>query len=458
MQKKWIAGLMAAVLVPAAVFAASASQNEVVYNAKNESVNGTYKEPVKEGAEFWGWATTKEKADAGQVDFKANPEDPSNSDLNKIGGSSTQTVYAVWRSYNAKWAVALYGIDQDLEKMGGGTYAHTMTFGPATSEKTGSDYVTKHNNAHIDSSAETDDDKCIHNHSWDEIIALCKTNPHVFDKCVKAGCTQTVMLTINDILKGEAWFGLYNGAHMPRESGDGVSVLYNELRDEFRVWQPGGDMPYNDSGDTTGGYPASRIRAVLNGYDWTSDSSHGKTTDLNRSNETHVEIRTDILSDPSVWHWTYRKLTDIRTITEENCLLSCFPKNLQAAIVPKAVKSDTVYNDLSGNNVTTWDKLWLFSEKEVLVDGYVGHATMRPNEGTLYERARVNESPFLNTAGFALNLEGEKNAALKEWHLRSLSVLDNYSAYSVSAGGSRFYGNLTGSSRSGIAPGFVIGK
>lgn len=449
MQKKWIAGLIAAVLVPAAVFAAGVSQNEVVYNAKNESVNGTYKEPVREDAEFIGWATTKEKADAGQVDFKANPEDPSNSDLNKIGRSSTQTVYAVWRFPNAKYAVALYGIDQDLEKMGGDTYHHTMTFGPAT----GGNYITSHKDAHIALIDETDDDKCVHNHSWDEIIATCKTNPHVFDKCIEAGCTQTVMLTINDILKGEAWLGLYNGAHMPRESGDGVSVLYDELRDEFRVWQPGGEMPSNDSGDTTGGYPASRIRAVLNGYDWTSDSSHGKTTDLNRSNETHVEIRTDILSDPNVWHWTYRKLTDISTITEENCLLSCFPKNLQAAIVPKAVKSDTVYNDLSGNNVTTWDKLWLFSEKELFVDG-MADSTMRPNEGTFYKRGQADNVRWnirWNVGQALIN----DDRTFQRWYSRSIDLLTKNYAYRISF---TVDSNATGSSRSGISPGFVIGE
>ena len=123
----------------------------------------------------------------------------------------------MWQKGNAKYAVALYGIDQDTAKMGGGTYTHTMTFGPAT----GGVYVTRSKAAHIAASSETDNDKCIHNHSWNEVIALCKTDPHVFDKCVKKGCTKTVNLNINDTLKGGGW----SDDAVSKETGDRPSLL-----------------------------------------------------------------------------------------------------------------------------------------------------------------------------------------------------------------------------------------
>lgn len=452
MRKRWIALVMAAVMsVPAGLLAAG-TQNKITYDMNNSPINGTYKEPSKSGAKFLGWATTKEKADAGTVDFNATPEDKTNASLNGIGSGQTKTVYAVWQEGNAKYAVALYGIDQDTAKMDGGSYTHTMTFGPAT----GGNYVTSHKDAHIALSAETADDKCIHNHSWDEIIALCRTNPHVFDKCVKAGCTKTVNLNINDTLKGGGWKDDY----MSKETGDGPALLHDELHDEFHVWQPGtgsGDYQY---GDNTGGYPASRIRAVLNGYDWTSDGSHGNTTDLTRANQKYVYTRSDESSNTG-WNWRTADLTDISTVTSDNCLLSCFPENLQAAIVPKAVKSDTVYNDVSGNNVTTWDKLWLFSGKEMWVDSGSDNNAIRPNEGTIYDRITkqgITTSSHAGNKGYYFYTSGSTAYGNTDyWWLRSAYRHSRNYAYIVHNSG---HWNISsaGLSYDAVAPGFVLGK
>ena len=353
----------------------------------------------------------------------------------------------MWQKGNAKYAVALYGIDQDTAKMGGGTYTHTMTFGPAT----GGVYVTRSKAAHIAASSETDNDKCIHNHSWNEVIALCKTDPHVFDKCVKKGCTKTVNLDINDTLKGGGWKDDY----LSKETGDGPSVLYNELHDEFHVWQPGtgsGDYQY---GDNTGGYPASRIRAVLNGYDWTSDGSHGNTTDLTRANQKYVYTRSDESSNTG-WSWRTADLTDISTVTSDNCLLSCFPENLQAAIVPKAVKSDTVYNNTSGNNVTTWDKLWLFSGNEMYSD-----FTNRKNEGTPYDRITkqgITTSAYAGNKGYYFYTSGSTAYGDTDyWWLRSAYRVSRYYACNVRNSGG-WNGGISGYGDRAVAPGFVLGK
>lgn len=466
MKKRWIALVMTAVMsVPIGLLAAG-TQNKVTYDMNNTPISGTYKEPSKSGAKFLGWATTKEKADAGTVDFHATPENKTNTSLNAVSAGQTKTVYAVWQEGNAKYAVALYGIDQDTEKMGGGTYTHTMTFGPAT----GGDYVTTSKAAHIALSAETDSDKCIHNHSWNEVIAFCKTNPHVFDKCVEAGCTKTVNLDINDTLKGGGWKDDY----LSKETGDGPSLLFNELHDEFRIWQPGTESgELYECGDNTGGYPASRIRAVLNGYDWTSDSSHGNTTDLTRANQKYVYTRSDESAGNNTgWDGRTADLADISTVMSDNCLLSCFPENLQKAIVPKAVRSDTVYDDITGNNVTTWDKLWLFSGKEIYGassdnDDNRVNRVIRPNEGTIYDRIReknITTSTYAGNKGYCLDTSGSTaSGGDMLWWLRSTSLFgggdSKFQAYcvcdDVNFGGWFFPATGYGIA---VAPGFVIGQ
>ena len=313
----------------------------------------------------------------------------------------------MWQKGNAKYAVALYGIDQDTAKMGGGTYTHTMTFGPAT----GGVYVTRSKAAHIAASS----------------------------------------------LKGGGWKDDY----LSKETGDGPSVLYNELHDEFRVWQPGTGSGTFQFGDNTGGYPASRIRAVLNGYDWTSDSSHGNTTDLTRANQKYAYTRSDeSVSNTgwdSGWDWRLADLTDISTVMSDNCLLSCFPENLRAAIVPKAVKSDTVYNDTTGNNVTTWDKLWLFSGKEMYVDSGEHNKVIRPNEGTIYDRITkqgITTSKYTGNKGY---YRDGSYGTVGHWWLRSARRDGRGTAYSVYGSGNWDWDD-TGNGFHVVAPGFVIGE
>ena len=245
-----------------------------------------------------------------------------------------------------------------------------------------------------------------------------------------------------------------------RRRATGRRFYNNELHDIFRVWQPGTGSGTFQYGDNTGGYPAFRIRAVLNRYDWTSDSSHGNTTNLTRANQKYTWLRKDETSK-SPYSWGSYDLTDIRTITSHNCLLSCFPENLRAAIVPKAVRSDTVYNDRAGNNVTTWDKLWLFSGKELYVNLESYNPIIRPNEGTIYDRIReknIKTSTYAGNKGYRLDTSGSTTSDdTTFWVLRSVSLLAQSFVClveNISWGDDDFSGN----SLIAVAPGFVIGQ
>lgn len=321
---------------------------------------------------------------------------------------------------NAKYAVSVYGIDVDTAKADGSKYAHTMTFGPAT----GGNYVTTAKPAHIALTEETDTDKCIHNHTWSEITALAKTNPHVFDKCITNNCTKTVELQLNSALMSTGW----TDAQYQAETGDGPSTLVYELKDEMKVWQPCTDQ----YGDSTGGYPASRIRAMLNGAD--------DNTDIARANNTYIYSRADETTT-SGWDNRTVQVTDISTINANNSLLSCFPAELKSSIIPKTVKSDTVHNDTTGHNKTTYDKLWLFSNAEV-------GSTFRPNEGTAYSRMNSDDS-----ANVVYNSTGSPWS----WFLRSASVGNFGCVDYIETYGYLFDDAFNYASDFGSSPGFVIG-
>ena len=339
MKKRLIAlTLVAAMSAPIGI-AAAKEKNTVIYDENNTSLVGQYEEPVStDGSTFLGWATTKEKADAGEVDFTGKPEDKTNASLNAVGAGQTKTVYAVWDRYNAKYAVSVYGINIE--------YPDTITFGPASSKDSTHSTVDFETPAHIKLEDETDSNKCIHNHSWTEIIEQSKINPEVFEKCINAGCVKTVPLKLNNMLLAD---NINVKDILSHEPGDGPGALVREISQNWRQW--------NWDNSIYGGYPASRIRAVLNGTDWTywtNDSEHGPKTNIEEAGD------------------------DITQITSENCLLSCFPQALQNAIIPKTVISHTIpvrapeegqppepFTTDPTRLEVTQDPLWLFSAKEI---------------------------------------------------------------------------------------------
>ncbi len=305
-------------------------------------------------------------------------------------------------SYDVKYAVTIWGINQDTYSTDGGETTGTagLTFGPAT----GANYISSSASHLSKEQVENGEGYCIHWMSWDEIAEQSKENPEVFEDCLKNGCTKAVGITLSTPLTPE----LFDPISM---SGDGAGTLYNGINSSYRKW--------NNSSTTSGGWPASRIRATLNGAD-------GST------NETVNGAGTDVLD-------------------ADDCLFSCFPEDLQAVIVPKAVKSDTEYNDESGNNVTTYDNLWLFSGKEIYKDGSSGNQ-IRPNEGVAYQKAEQLGITPDNYSALVNYMEG---GTAHSWWLRSLSHSNGTNVYRIMESGD-WATTTAGQYDQSVSPGFCL--
>ncbi len=240
-----------------------------------------------------------------------------------------------------KYAVSIWGIEQDLDEDG---EILALTFGPASGE----DYTDTYK-AHLtkEEYEAKEDAYCIHWMSWVDIIAQSEEDPSVFETCLAEGCTTTVDITLQGKLLNESYTGM-------SDDGDGASELVESINPAYQTW----DSVYN----ADGGWPASRIRATLNG--------------------------TDESTDPSV--------AGEDTLTAANCLFACLPDELQEAIVPKEVKTDTVYNVTDGSSTEkTYDNLWLFSLREMVAEGggtFNTSPQMRnaetPGIGTTYTKAQ----------------------------------------------------------------------
>lgn len=303
-------------------FAGGATTNEMVYSADGSLVSGTYALPKQEGNSFFGWYT-KDGTEY-EVDKSGKPVKNLTEDI---------TVYAHYKP-PMKYAVAIYGICVDeLESGKAG-----LTFGPALGE----DYVRRfknHNPSGITKAGHVH--RCVHDDDWKTIIEWNKTDPYVYEQCIKKGCTHSVALS-----KNTTTTILSEQFDPVEETGDGPSTLYYELVTnngncfENLRWHPNG----GSYGTNKDGWGATRIRAMLNGAD--------KLTDKEADN-----YSSDASSDENKSASIY---------TKENCLFATFPQELQNAIGKRQVKYDSVYNEKTeANLITTNDKLWLFSPNEL---------------------------------------------------------------------------------------------
>ena len=320
---------------------------------------------------------------------------------NSYDGSTMADVYTWSKGFesNVKYAVTIWGIEQDTYSTDGGTNTDTagLTFGPATGASYISSYIshtpsgaTNSGNAH----------RCLHNDSWSTIAEWSKRDPYVYEDCLTNGCTHSVEICLNDTLLNTAYTSM---------SGDGAGMLWGSVKSAYRKW--------NNESNNTGGWPASRIRSTLNGTDSLTNSSVAGTDTLDSS----------------------------------TALISCLESSLQAAIVPKAVKSDTVYSDTSANNVTTYDKLWLFSCIEVWGDSGSNNSNLRPNEGSLYQRS---SNKGVTTSNYGALKNYYESGSTNGWWLRSPHTSVSADAYFVSNSGDwNFY---SATNADGLAPGFCL--
>ncbi|MCB7319937.1 SpaA isopeptide-forming pilin-related protein [Lacrimispora sp. 210928-DFI.3.58] len=359
-------------------------------------VNSPVNEPTKDGYIFKGWYT-----DSALTTEAVFP----------VIITKATTFYAMWEqdAVQVKYAVSIYGIQQDTDEEGNRV---GLTFGPATGES----YVNTYK-SHTPSAGQM----CMHDMTWDEIIAQSAKDPSVFRECLKNGCTHAVELTITGKLAEGA-------TSYPDMTGDGAGVLHAPIASDYLKWNREKSTYFSSGNEYTygtnkGGWPDSAIRNTLNGV--VTDNMLEITNKDNGFEEAKLD--------------------------ESSALISCFPSELKAAIVPKAVQSDTVYNDVSGNNVTTYDKLWLFSGKEIFDDSGSNNRAIRANEGSVYERITAQG---ITVSNYAKNMGySESNYSCDYW-LRSSYYDFAFDAYCVYRSGTVYNNHVN--YKKGLALGFCL--
>lgn len=354
---------------------------------------------------------------AGGTVYPAGAEVVINEDL--AAGGDTVTFVPVWeediKPYTVKYAVSIFGIKADKDQSGNQI---PLTFGPAT----GADYTKTYKAC--DGTSEGSPGTCMHWMTWEQIIAQAKKNPEVFQGCLRNGCTHSVELNIPSKIAGTSYQG-------QMDNGDGAGMLRDSMASNYRKW--------NNDGYNYGGWPASRIRATLNGSDeYTADG-----TGVSSESKIYYNGDNDVAG------------TDMEGFTATDALISAFPAELQAAIVPRAVTSDTKYNDYTDTTYTftTYDKLWLFSGAEVYQNSGSNNNVIRTNEGTPYGRiAELN----ITTSSYAGNKSYKESGSAYYWWLRSPSRGGSNKVYLVSTSGD-WDNDLAAYATCGLAPGFCIG-
>ncbi len=309
-------------------------------------------------------------------------------------GDEPAAIAADSGSYNVKYAVTLWGINQDVDESG---HSLGLTFGPAT----GADYTSSYK-AHLTEQEYDAGGICLHWMSWEEIAEQSRIDPTVFEDCLENGCTHSVDITLNDTLLAASYAG-------QMADGDGAATLRYSIGADYRMW--------NSEKDSNSGWPASQVRAVMNGKD---------------------ELTTG-----------YAKYA----LDESKCLFSCFETDLQDAIVAKAVHSDASYNSkLEEDNVTSYDRLWLFSGKEIYVDSGSNNQMIRPLEGELYQRSEMLD---VTTSSFGELVNYNEDGKTGLWWLRTLPMNNDTQVFVVTgSGGTSFYD--CDQETVGLAPGFCL--
>ena len=300
--------------------------------------------------------------------------------------------------WNDRYAVVLYGIQHDRYADQNGKVPGTagLTFGPAT----GRNYQETYR-AHVTLEEYEEDPEayiCLHWMTWEEIANQSLKDPTAFRNCLEQGCTHAVDLMLNSTLLSKDYSS--------QITGDGVGGILKGVKRVYLCW--------DNNLTSSGGWPACRARAVLNGADEMTDPKAAGKEFL---------------------------------LTTSDCLFSCFPEELQELIVPKVVVSDLGNGKPKEERecVTTYDRLWFFSASE-----FYGGASQI--EGKPYERTELIR---LQRAGFGgrYTMYCEDGNEVQCW-LRSVSFLSEVINQHIYGGGhwtgSGYYNHF------GLDPGFCL--
>lgn len=435
----------------------SMSNQTMTYGTANNLTANNF---TRAGYVFKEWNTA---SDGSGTSYK-NKESVSN--LTDTNGAIIN-LYAQWEAQPTKYAVQIYGINQDVDASGN---LLGLTFGPATganynnsyvtheyeeitenpgnyyvkivthtvaangSETTSSTYLTNSSGSNVTrTTAEKEAyDINMHEMTWAEIKAV--SDKTKFTDCMLCGDTKSVTMTLNSTIKTSSVYNQY---------GDGAGTLTNTINANYRRWNPNqsqnsavgtgvtldnNEKSYGSNAKNAGGYRTSHIRASLIGEE-NSNPTIGYAGDDNLSTDT--------------------------------CLYSCIESDLRAVITPKKIKYVTGTSTSSYSlNDDIADSIWLFADREVYGTGqYSGQTTEGIGiSGVGYDRFSNTESKYYmasyNTSSTTSRVCYSEAGSTYYWWLRSPGLSYTYHVRSVYGSGHINYNGAY--FNSGLAFGFCI--
>ncbi len=413
----------------------------------NTAVNLRSNSFTRAGYAFTGWNTM---ADGSGVSYS---DKASVTNLTNESGA-TVTLYAQWEEVtNVKYAVQIYGINQDVDE---NDEVLGLTFGPAVGANYNNSYVTHeydangsgtydvmivtHNVAEdgsetiasrvalTNSEGETvtrteaqkqNYDINLHEMSWAEIEAVGDKSK--FLDCMLCGDTKSVNLVLNSTIRSGSTQTAY---------GDGAGVLYSTVNDYYRRWNPA--KSYSTS--------SMNNSAVGTGVTLDSNEQYSGSNARNAGAYKTSHIRATLIGS-DVSNPTIGYAGDVN-LDSTTCLYSCIESGLKDVITPKKVKYVTgrSSSDYDANNTPLVDSIWLLSNREVYGTGeYSGNTTEGlGTNGDGYSKFGNTESKYYmstyNTSSTA-NRTAYNEASHTGWWLRSPVLSTTYRTYSVTNGG-----------------------
>ena len=416
--------------------------------SSNLTANAFY----RTGYEFAGWNT---QADGTGTSYE-NQQSVSNLTATNYGYFD---LYAQWEKQPTKYAVQIYGINQDVDANGN---LLGLTFGPATganynnayvtheyeeiaenpgnynvkivthtvaangSETTSSAYLTNssgNNVTRTQAQVTARENISLHDMTWTEIAAV--SDKTVFEDCMLCGDTKSVRLTLNNIIGNGNVYNQY---------GDGAGMLYGIINHKtnyyYQNWNPNqsqdsyvgtgvtldnNEKQYGSNARNAGGYSTSHIRATLIGSN--AKTKRGYAGAFSNG-------------------------------TSQLCIYSSIESDLQAVITPKKIKYVTGTSTSSYTlNDDIADSIWLFSEREMYGTGQYSGNTMEgldnsrvtSDTGVGYDKFANKESKYYissyNTTGNTNRLIYNESYTMLGCWLRTPKIASTTLGATVKSGG-----------------------
>ncbi len=328
---------------------------------KNTATNLTQNTFTKDGYIFKGWNTKEDGTGTSYTNRQS---------VNHLADGGTINLYAQWEEIHVKYAVQIYGINQDVDE---NDNPIGLTFGPAAGANYNNSYVTHEyeetsngsgvynvkiithtvsaNNTetttweYLTNSGGTNVTRNtaemnkynvnIHNMTWEQIAnEVDKTK---FLDCMLCGDTKSVDLKLNGTIASGSVYNQY---------GDGAGIICDTLKLNYRRW----NLSSTDNSAAINGKTHGSNAINAGGY----SSSHIRATLIGENNKTDITYAGD------------------ENLTSTNSLYSCIESDLQSVIAPKKTKYMTGTDYNSGNYTVKddiSDKIWLFSNRELYGPG-----------------------------------------------------------------------------------------